>query len=100
MAIHVLEVALVAHYIRLDAVFRQYAGGRSDVLDVDGRSIKDVIDSLHSLFPGFRTEVLADNGRLFAGMYVQVNGSVWDDIDAELPAGATLAFKLRSIAGG
>lgn len=90
----------MGHYVRLEPVFHQDTGGNSEIHDVGGRSIRAIIENIDRMFPGFRAQVLASSGRLFAGIYVDVNGRSWEDVEGPLPASATVAFKFRSIAGG
>ena len=58
--------------VRLPTVLRSQAGGRSSV-EVEGSTIKDVLDRLVAEFPGMTGQLLNEDGSLHRFVNVYVN---------------------------
>lgn len=87
--------------VRLPTVLRSQAGGRSSV-EVEGTTIKDVLDRLVNEFPGMSGQLLNDDGSLHRFVNVYVNDDdvrYLSDLDTPVSDGDEVSL-LPAVAGG
>ena len=87
--------------VRIPTVFRKYTSGESQV-QVDPGTIGDLIGQLDNRYPGFKRQVLTDDGSLHRFVNVYVNDEdirYIERLDTEATEGDTVAL-LPSVAGG
>jgi molybdopterin synthase sulfur carrier subunit len=87
--------------VKIPTVFRKFTGGEPTA-QVEGGSIADVIDQLESQHPGFREQMLTDEGELhrFVNVYVNDEDARYlDKLDTKVSEGDTVSI-LPSVAGG
>ena len=86
--------------VRIPPILRPEAGGNRQV-DVDGATVRDVIDNLITTYPSLR-ERLLDGDELPQFLNVFIDGTdvrLLDGLDTEVGGGATLIL-LPAVAGG
>lgn len=91
----------VAVEVRIPTVFRKYTDGRATD-DVEAGTLRELIDELGDRYPGFRDQVLTQEGELHRYVNVYVNDEdarYIGKLDAELFDGDTVSL-LPSVAGG
>ena len=87
--------------VRLPTVLRSQAGGRSSV-EVEGSTIKDVLDRLVAEFPGMTGQLLNEDGSLHRFVNVYVNDDdvrYLSDLDTPVKDGDEVSL-LPAVAGG
>jgi MoaD family protein len=87
--------------VKIPTVFRKFTSGEPTA-QVEGGSIADVIDQLESQHPGFREQMLTDEGELhrFVNVYVNDEDARYlDKLDTKVSEGDTVSI-LPSVAGG
>jgi molybdopterin converting factor small subunit len=68
-------------------------------LEVEGRTVGDLIDQLELLYPGIRDR-LVENGHLRSGLAIFVDGMVRREaLEYEVPPGSEVLF-VPAVAGG
>jgi sulfur-carrier protein len=87
--------------VRMPPILRQAVGGAREV-DVDGTSVREVLDDLTSRFPAVRTHLLDDGGDLNRFVNVYVNNEdvrLGQGLDTAVDSNATVIV-LPAMAGG
>jgi sulfur-carrier protein len=87
--------------IRIPTVLRSQAGGRPTV-QVEGKTIGEVLNNLVNENPGLKGQVLTDDGELHKFVNVYVNDDdvrYLDKLDTLVTAGDTVSI-LPAVAGG
>ncbi|CAN5503689.1 MoaD/ThiS family protein [soil metagenome] len=87
--------------VRIPTVFRKFTCGESQV-QVDPGTIGDLIGQLEVRYPGFKGQVLTDDGNLHRFINVYVNDEdirYIERLDTRATEGDTVAL-LPSVAGG
>ena len=87
--------------VKIPTVFRKFTGNEATVALEPG-TIADLIDQLDSRYPGFRGQLLADDGQLhrFVNVYVNDEDARYlEKLDTKVSEGDTVSL-LPSVAGG
>jgi molybdopterin synthase sulfur carrier subunit len=87
--------------VRIPTTLRPLAGGNSTV-QVEGTTLREVIDALDAAHPGFRDRLLDDAGnqRRFVNLFVSDDDSRYlQGLDTPVPAGETVSI-IPAVAGG
>lgn len=87
--------------VRIPTTLRPLAGGNSTV-QVEGTTLRAVIDALDATHPGFRDRLLDDAGnqRRFVNLFVSDDDSRYlQGLDTPVPAGETVSI-IPAVAGG
>ena len=87
--------------VRVPTILRTYTGGVSEV-SVTGGTLGEVIESLESSYPGIRTRLLDDDGRLrrFVNVYVgDEDVRFAEGLATPTPAGTSVSV-IPAVAGG
>ena len=87
--------------VRVPTILRTYTGGASEV-SVAGGTLGEVIESLESSYPGIRTRLLDDDGRLrrFVNVYVgDEDVRFAEGLATPTPAGTSVSV-IPAVAGG
>jgi MoaD family protein len=91
----------VAVEVRIPTVFRKFTGNEA-VVTVDAGTIAGLIDQIEARYPGFKEQLMADNGELhrFVNVYVNDEDARYlDKLDTQVSEGDTVSL-LPSVAGG
>ncbi len=87
--------------IRLPTLLRTAAGGQS-VVQVDGETIGEVLQSLQAAYPGLSGQVLTEDGQLHKFVNVYLNDDdvrYLDKLDTKVGADDVISI-LPAVAGG
>jgi sulfur-carrier protein len=87
--------------VRVPTILRTYTGGASEV-SVTGGTLGEVIDSLELSYPGIRTRLLDDDGRLrrFVNVYVgDEDVRFAEGLATPTPTGSSVSV-IPAVAGG
>ncbi|MEM8905602.1 MAG: ubiquitin-like small modifier protein 1 [Actinomycetota bacterium] len=87
--------------VRLPTVLRPHANGATTV-EVEGTTVKEIVDTLVGDFPGIGPNLLADDGQLHRFVNVYVNDEdirYIDQLDTEVADGDEVSL-LPAVAGG
>lgn len=87
--------------VKIPTVFRKFTGNEATVALEEG-TIGDLIDQLESRFPGFKEQVMTDQGELhrFVNVYVNDEDARYlDKLETKVSDGDKVAL-LPSVAGG
>ena len=87
--------------VRVPTTLRTLTAGSSEVA-VDGATVRDVLDSLESAHPGFKTRLLDDEGNLrrFVNVFVADDDVRFlDGLGTPVADGDTVAI-IPAVAGG
>jgi sulfur-carrier protein len=87
--------------VRMPPILRQAVGGAREV-DVDGASVREVLDDLTSRFPAVRSHLLDDGGDLNRFVNVYVNNEdvrLGQGLDTAVDSSSTVIV-LPAMAGG
>lgn len=87
--------------VRIPTTLRPLAGGNSTV-QVEGTTLREVIDALDAAHPGLRDRVLDESGnqRRFVNLFVSDDDSRYlQGLDTPVPAGETVSI-IPAVAGG
>jgi molybdopterin synthase sulfur carrier subunit len=91
----------VSIQVRIPTVFRKFTDGRSTA-ELEPGTIADLIDQLDANFPGFKSQVITDEGQLHKYVNVYVNDEdarYLEQLDTKVSDGDTVSL-LPSVAGG
>jgi MoaD family protein len=91
----------VSIQVRIPTVFRKFTGGQATA-ELEPGTIGDLINQLDESYPGFKSQVLADDGQLHRYVNVYVNDEdarYLDKLDTKVSDGDTVSL-LPSVAGG
>ncbi len=87
--------------IKIPTPLRKLTQNQAEV-DADGSTIRDVVDSLESQFPGFKERMCDENGELrrFVNVYVgEEDIRFMDGLDTKIPDGESVSI-IPAVAGG
>ncbi|MGA8987332.1 MoaD/ThiS family protein [Aeromicrobium sp.] len=87
--------------VRIPTILRSYTGDQSQVT-AEGESLTEVLDSLEGSFPGIRSRVVDEQGRLrrFVNIYVaEEDVRFAQGLDTPTPAGTQVSI-IPAVAGG
>jgi sulfur-carrier protein len=86
--------------VRIPTPLRTLTGG-NDTVDVEGATVRDVIEALEKKAPGIKDRLLDDKGvRRFVNLYVgDEDVRFLDGLDTKLTAGTEISI-VPAIAGG
>ena len=87
--------------VRIPTVFRKFTGGEA-VVELGPGSIGDLIDQLDARFPGFKEQLMTEDGDLhrFVNVYVNDEDARYlDRLDTKVADGDSVSL-LPSVAGG
>lgn len=87
--------------VRIPTVFRKFTGGQATA-DLEPGTLADLIDQLEASFPGFKSQVMADESSLHRYVNIYVNDEdarYLEQLDTKVADGDTVAL-LPSVAGG
>ena len=87
--------------VRIPTVFRKFTSGDSEV-ELEPGTVGDLIGQLDSRYPGFRRQVLTDDGSLHRFVNVYLNDEdirYIEKLDTKATEGDTVSL-LPSVAGG
>jgi sulfur-carrier protein len=87
--------------VRIPTVFRKFAGNES-VVSVEGSTIGELIEQIEARYPGFKEQLMSDDGQLhrFVNVYVNDEDARYlDKLDTKVSEGDTVSL-LPSVAGG
>jgi molybdopterin synthase sulfur carrier subunit len=92
---------LMSVRVRVPTILRTYTGGESEVV-AEGATLRDVLDSLDSSYPGIKGRIVDDEGvlRRFVNVYVG-NDDVrfLDGLDTATAEGTQISV-IPAVAGG
>jgi MoaD family protein len=87
--------------VRIPTVFRKFTGNEA-VVSVDGGTIADVFAQIEARYPGFKEQLMSDDGQLhrFVNVYVNDEDARYlEKLDTKVSEGDTVSL-LPSVAGG
>jgi sulfur-carrier protein len=87
--------------VRIPTVFRKYTGGNQTEA-VGGGTLRDVIEELGTRYPGFKEQVLTEQGELHRFINVYVNDEdarYLEKLETQVGEGDVISL-LPSVAGG
>ena len=87
--------------VRIPSLLQSFVGGSKSVT-VEGQTVGQLLDSLDSLYPGFRRRVLDEGGKLHQFVNVFVNDEdirFMEDLGTPVGDGDTISI-LPAVAGG
>ena len=87
--------------VRIPTVFRKFTGGNATA-ELEAGTVGQLIDQLEADFPGFKSQVMTDEGQLHRYVNVYVNDEdarYLDQLDTKVADGDTVSL-LPSVAGG
>ncbi|MCA1708917.1 MAG: MoaD family protein [Actinobacteria bacterium] len=87
--------------VRIPTVFRKFTGGNATA-ELEAGTVGQLIDQLEADFPGFKSQVMTDDGQLHRYVNVYVNDEdarYLDQLDTKVADGDTVSL-LPSVAGG
>jgi molybdopterin synthase sulfur carrier subunit len=87
--------------VRIPTVLRSYTGGAAEV-EVEGRSVGEVLDRLEAEHPGIRSRIVDEQGALrrFVNVYVGNDDVRFvDGLGTPVPDGVQISV-IPSVAGG
>lgn len=87
--------------VRIPTVFRKYTGG-NQMESVQSGTLRDAIEELETRYPGFREQILTEQGELHRFINVYVNDEdvrYLGSLETELSEGDTVSL-LPAVAGG
>jgi MoaD family protein len=91
----------VAVEVRIPSLLQSFVGGAKSVA-VEGQTVGQLLDSLDSLYPGFRRHILDEEGKLHQFVNVFVNDEdirFLEDLGTPVGDGDTISI-LPAVAGG
>lgn len=87
--------------VRIPTTLRPLTGGKSEV-EVEGATVREVVNALDASHPGFSDRLLDDDGNLrrFVNVFVSDDDVRFlDGLDTAVPEGETVAI-VPAVAGG
>jgi sulfur-carrier protein len=87
--------------VRIPTVFRKFTGGIG-VVEARPGTISELLDQLDQRYPGFRSQVITEEGKLhrFVNVYVNDEDARYlDKLETQVQEGDTVSL-LPSVAGG
>lgn len=87
--------------VRIPTVFRKFTGNEA-VVSVDGATIAELLDQIEARHPGFKEQLMSEDGQLhrFVNIYVNDEDARYlDKLDTKVSEGDTVSL-LPSVAGG
>ena len=87
--------------VRIPTVFRKFTGGQATA-DLEPGTLSDLIDQLEATYPGFKSQIMADDSTLHRYVNVYVNDEdarYLEKLDTKVSDGDTVSL-LPSVAGG
>lgn len=87
--------------VRIPTVFRKFTGNES-VVSVEGSTIGELLEQIEVRYPGFKEQLMSEDGQLhrFVNVYVNDEDARYlDKLDTKVSEGDTVSL-LPSVAGG
>lgn len=87
--------------VRIPTVFRKFTGNEA-VVTVDAGTIAELLDQIEARHPGFKEQLMSEDGQLhrFVNIYVNDEDARYlDKLDTKVSEGDTVSL-LPSVAGG
>ena len=87
--------------VRIPTVFRKFTGNES-VVSVEGSTIGELLEQIEARYPGFKEQIMSEDGQLhrFVNVYVNDEDARYlDKLDTKVAEGDTVSI-LPSVAGG
>lgn len=87
--------------VRIPTVFRKFTGNES-VVSVEGSTIGELLEQIEARYPGFKEQLMSEDGQLhrFVNVYVNDEDARYlDKLDTKVSEGDTVSL-LPSVAGG
>lgn len=87
--------------VRIPTVFRKFTGNES-VVSVEGSTIGELLEQIEARYPGFKEQIMSEDGQLhrFVNVYVNDEDARYlDKLDTKVSEGDTVSL-LPSVAGG
>jgi molybdopterin synthase sulfur carrier subunit len=87
--------------VRIPTVFRRYTGNES-IVSVEGSTIGELLEQIEARYPGFKEQLMSEDGQLhrFVNVYVNDEDARYlDKLDTKVSEGDTVSL-LPSVAGG
>ena len=87
--------------VRIPTVFRKFTGNES-VVSVEGSTIGELLEQIETRYPGFKEQLMSEDGQLhrFVNVYVNDEDARYlDKLDTKVSEGDTVSL-LPSVAGG
>lgn len=87
--------------VRIPTVFRKFTANEA-VVTVDGGTIAELLDQIEARHPGFKEQLMSEDGQLhrFVNIYVNDEDARYlDKLDTKVSEGDTVSL-LPSVAGG
>ena len=87
--------------VRIPTVFRKFTANEA-VVTVDGGTIAELLDEIEARHPGFKEQLMSEDGQLhrFVNIYVNDEDARYlDKLDTKVSEGDTVSL-LPSVAGG
>ena len=91
----------MAVQVKIPTVFRKFTGNEATV-ELEPGTIADLIDQIDSRYPGFKGQLIADDGQLhrFVNVYVNDEDARYlEKLDTKVSEGDKVSL-LPSVAGG
>lgn len=87
--------------VRIPTVFRKFTGNES-IVSVEGSTIGELLEQIEARYPGFKEQLMSEDGQLhrFVNVYVNDEDARYlDKLDTKVSEGDTVSL-LPSVAGG
>ena len=87
--------------VKIPTVFRKFTGNES-VVSVEGSTIGELLEQIEVRYPGFKEQLMSEDGQLhrFVNVYVNDEDARYlDKLDTKVSEGDTVSI-LPSVAGG
>jgi molybdopterin synthase sulfur carrier subunit len=87
--------------VKIPTPLRKLTNQQAEV-DADGSTIREIVESLEALFPGFKERMCDENGELrkFVNVYVgEEDIRFMDGLDTKIPEGEHVSI-IPAVAGG
>ncbi len=87
--------------VRIPTVFRKFTGNEA-IVEVTSGTIADLLDQIDARWPGFKEQLMSEDGQLhrFVNVYVNDEDARYlDKLDTKVSEGDTVSL-LPSVAGG
>lgn len=89
------------HKIILPTLLRTLTGG-TDMVEVEAKTVNDLLETLENRYPGFRSRICEENGELRRFINIYLDGEdvrFLDNLATSIPEGSEVSI-IPAIAGG